>query len=91
MLGRRAGHRGRYRVGNRMRREIEQCILAALGSGGITGLNVDPRSPSLACSRGPSSLLQITQLLYFLLIKVVVWILQNMNIFTWWKNYIDSK
>ena len=40
-----------------MRRVTEQRLLPTLGSGGITCLNVGWRSPCLACSHEPSSLL----------------------------------
>ena len=40
-----------------MRRVTEQRALPTSGSGWITGLNVGRRSPYLACSHEPSSLL----------------------------------
>ena len=41
-----------------MRRVTEQRTLPALGSGGITGLNVDRRSPCPACFHEPPFLLR---------------------------------
>ena len=57
-FGRRAGRRGCQRGGHRVRRETEQRTLPALGSGGITGLNVDWWSQCLVCSHEPPFLLQ---------------------------------
>lgn len=61
-----------------MRRETEQRILSALGSGGIAGLNVGRRSPYLACSHKPSSLFGslrnyfLNYLFYFIFLTVKV-------------------